>query len=314
MRFLSHVIIDTDPGVDDALALILALRSPEIKVEAVTTVVGNVSQDKAHRNALKILEFLDAGGIPVAWGAHKPLLREASCAEEVHGESGLGEAILPEPRIKPPQPSAVKLIVEKAYELGKGLTLVALGPLTNMASAILAEPGIVDMLAGLVLMGGAYNLTPYGYGNVTPVAEFNIWHDPEAARIVFESGVPLKAVGLDITANPSNSLNLDRYREIEELGTRRSRLVADLCRGLMKRFGLVQLHDPIAVAVASNPDLAETGRFFVEVETAGLLTRGQTVLDRRPRQSLRRKPNVEVCLSLDSEGFMELFMERVVYE
>lgn len=311
---MSHVIIDTDPGVDDALALILALKSPEIKVEAVTTVVGNVSQDKAHRNALKVLDFLNAGKIPVARGARKPLIREASPAEEIHGKSGLGEAILPKPRIRSHEASAVKLILEKAYELGKGLTLVALGPLTNMASAILAEPRIVDMVAGLVFMGGAYNLTPYGYGNVTPVAEFNIWHDPEAAKIVFESGMPLKAVGLDITANPSNSLNLDRYQEIERLGTRRSRLVADLCRRLIKRFGIVHLHDPIAVAVASNPDLVEMGRYFVEVETAGLLTRGQTVLDRRPQRSLERRPNVEVCLSLDSERVMKLFMERVVYE
>ncbi len=311
---MRHVIIDTDPGVDDALALILALKSPEIKVEAVTTVVGNVSQDKAHRNALKMLDFLNAGEIPVARGAHKPLIREASPAEKIHGESGLGEAILPEPRNRSSEASAVNLILEKAYELGRELTLVALGPLTNVASAILAEPRLVDMVAGLVFMGGAYNLTPYGYGNVTPVAEFNIWHDPEAAKIVFESGMPLKAVGLDITANPSNSLTLDRYQEIDRLGTRRSRLVADLCRGLIKRFGIVQLHDPIAVAVASNPDLVETGSFFVEVETAGLLTRGQTVLDRRPRQSLERRPNLEVCLSLDSERFMELFMERVVYE
>lgn len=311
---MNHVIIDTDPGVDDALALILALSSPEIKVEAVTTVVGNVSQHKAHLNALKILDFMDADGIPVARGAGRPLLREASHAEDVHGESGLGEALLPEPRIKSHEASAVKLILDKAYELGKELTLIALGPLTNIASAILADPKIVNMIAGLVFMGGAYSLTPYGHGNITPVAEFNIWHDPEAAKIVFESGIPLKAVGLDITADPSNSIRTDQYREIEELGTKRSRLVADLCRGLIRRFGLVQLHDPIAVAVALNPDLAETKKFFVDVETIGLLTRGQTIPDRRLHRPLRREPNMEICVSLDSGRFMKLFMERVVHE
>jgi inosine-uridine nucleoside N-ribohydrolase len=310
---LSHVIIDTDPGIDDALALILATRSPELRVEAVTTVVGNVSQDKAHLNALKILDFMDARGIPVARGAPKPLLREASHAEEIHGRSGLGEAVLPEPKMGSCEASAVKLIVDKARELGRELTIIALGPLTNIASAILAEPGLASMVGGIVLMGGAYHLTPYGHGNVTPVAEFNIWHDPEAAKIVFESGIQLRAVGLDITSDPSNSLGPDLFREIEGLGTRRSRLVADLCRGLMRRFGSVQLHDPIAVAVASKPELAETRRFFVEVETHGLITRGQTVLDRRTRGSSMREPNVEVCVSLASERFMELFMDRVVH-
>ncbi len=310
---MSRVIIDTDPGVDDALALILALSSPEIRVEAVTTVVGNVSQDKAHINALKILEFLDAWEIPVARGAIKPLLREASHAEDVHGRGGLGEVALPEPRLRSSEDTAVKLILEKASKLGKGLTIVALGPLTNIASALLADPRVAEMVAGLVMMGGAYHLTPYGHGNVTPVAEFNIWHDPEAAKIVFESGIPLKAVGLDITADPYNSLSVDLYRRIDGLGTRRSRLVADLCRGFMKRFGLVQLHDPIALAVALNPQLAETRRFYVQVETLGLLTRGQTVLDRRGRHAEEERPNVEVCVSLDSERFMELFMERVAY-
>ena len=308
-------IIDTDPGVDDALALMLAFNSPELKVEAVTTVAGNVNQEKAHKNALKILEFLGVRHVPVARGAAKPLLRESSDAEEIHGKMGLGDAVLPEPRLRSDERSAVELILEKAEDLRGVLTLVALGPLTNIASAILVEPGMVDEVAGLVIMGGAFNVTPYGHGNVTAVAEFNIWCDPEAARIVFKSGIPVTAVGLDITTHPDNRLSKSRFEEIEKLGTSRASLVADLCRSIVHRFGGLSLHDPLAIAAALDPSLVRTERFFVDVETVGELTRGQTVAERRdPRHVWRRsEPNVDICVSVDGERSLRLFMDRVVH-
>lgn len=311
---MRHVIIDTDPGVDDALALMLAFSSPELVVEGVTTVAGNVSQEKTHRNALKMLEFLGVGDTPVARGAEKPLLREARGAEEFHGETGLGDAALPEPRLRSDERSAVELILEKCEELGEGLTIVAIGPLTNIASAIIAEPRMVGGVAGLVIMGGAFNVTPYGHGNVTPAAEFNIWHDPEAAKIVFNSGIPLTAVGLDVTTHPDSRLTGGLLEEIEKLGTRRARLVADLCRGAVRRFGGLSLHDPMAVAVAIDPGLAETERYAVDVETVGELTRGETIADRRePRPGRRRgEGNVDICVSVDNERFLRLFMDRVV--
>ena len=312
---MRHVIIDTDPGVDDALALILAFNSPELKIEAVTTVAGNVNQEKAHKNALKILEFLGIRQIPVARGAAKPLLQEASDAEEIHGKTGLGDAVLPEPRLRSDERSAVELILEKAKDLRGELTLVVVGPLTNIASAILAEPGVVDEVAALVIMGGAFNVSPYGHGNVTAVAEFNVWYDPEAARIVFNSGIPVTAVGLDVTTHPDNLLTKSRLEEIEKLGTRRARLVADLCRSLVHRFGGLSLHDPLAVAAALDPSLVRTERFFVDVETVGELTRGQTVAYRRDPKHVwsRRKPNVDVCVSVEGERFLKLFMGRVVH-
>lgn len=312
---MRHVVIDTDPGVDDALALMLAFSSPELVVEAVTTVAGNVSQEKAHRNALKMLEFLGVSGIPVARGANKPLLREPLDSEEFHGKTGLGEAFLPDPKLRSDERSAVALILEKSEELGGRLTLVAVGPLTNIASALLVEPRLVEEVAGLVIMGGAFNVTPYGHGNVTPVAEFNIWHDPEAAKIVFDSGMPVTAVGLDVTTNPDNRITKSRFEEIERLGMRGARLVADLCRGLVQRFGGLSIHDPLAVAAAIDPSLVETKRFVVDVETVGELTRGQTIADRRdPHQVWRRRePNVDVCVSVDSDRFFRLFMDRVVY-
>ncbi len=311
---MKRVIIDTDPGVDDALALMLAFNSPELKVEAVTTVVGNVSLEMTTNNALKILEFLGASDVPVAAGAAKPLLRNTIDSSDFHGKTGLGEAVLPEPKFALDSRTAIQLIVEKADELCNELTLLPIGPLTNIASAILAKPEIVEQISGLVLMGGAFNLTPYGHGNVNAVAEFNVWHDPEAAKIVFDSGVPVMAVGLDVTSDPSNRLSPDMFDEIEVLGTRRAGLVADLCRDFVRRYKGMSLHDPMAIAAATDPSLVETVRFKVDVETVSDLTRGMTVVERRPsRRLVGAEANVDICVSVDSERFLKLFMERVVH-
>jgi inosine-uridine nucleoside N-ribohydrolase len=310
---MKRVIIDTDPGVDDALALMLAFGSPELRVEAVTAVVGNVSLRLTVQNSLRMLEFLGVSDVPVAAGAAKPLIREASDASGIHGGTGMGEALLPEPRTAPDSRAAAQLIIEKAEELGKELTIVPIGPLTNIASAILARPGIVDEIAGLVIMGGAYNLTPYGHGNVNPVAEFNIWHDPEAAKIVFNSGIPIRAVGLDVTTDPANRLSREAFEAIDELGTRRAKLVSDLCRDLVRRRGSLSLHDPLTVAATVDPSIVGMGRFKVDVETAGELTRGMTLVERRHSHPVTGgETNVEVCLSVDSGRFLEMFMERVV--
>jgi len=311
---MRRVMIDTDPGVDDALALMLAFSSPELRVEAVTTVVGNVSLELANKNALKILEFLGAEETPVAPGASKPLFREPLDATAFHGKTGLSGAELPEPKSVLDPRSAVQVIVELAEEFGEELTLIPIGPLTNIASAILAYPDITNMIGGLVLMGGAFNLTPYGQGNVSAVAEFNIWHDPEAAKIVFESGMPVKAVGLDVTTDPMNRLDRDMYEEIRGLGTRRSRLVSALCGGSIKRFGRFSLHDPMAVALAVDPSLASTESHIVGVETMGVLTRGMTVVDRRRvHRSEGSGPRADICVSVDGPRFKEIFMERVIH-
>jgi len=309
---LRKVIIDTDPGVDDALALMLAFNSPELRVEAVTTVSGNVSQEKGHGNALKILEFLGITDVPVVRGAERPLLRGASHAEEFHGKTGLGEAVLPEPGLRSDERPAVEVILEEAEGLGRDLTLVAIGPLTNIASAVLAEPELPQMVGGLIIMGGAYQMTTYGFGNANAVAEFNVWHDPEAAKIVFDSVVPIAAVGLDVTTDPKNRLSRQWFDEIEVMGTRRAMLVGDLCRDLVRRFNGFSLHDPMALAYAVDPTMFETKRFKVEVETAGELTRGMTVVDRRAwRRAPEAQANVEIVVDVDEGRFLDLFMERV---
>ncbi|UCH58125.1 MAG: nucleoside hydrolase [Candidatus Bathyarchaeota archaeon] len=198
--------------------------------------------------------------------------------------------------------------------MGDELTIVPLGPLTNIAAAIMAKPSIIGEVSGFVLMGGAYNLTPYGHGNVTPVAEFNVWHDPEAAKIVFESGIPIKAVGLDVTTDPANRLSTGRFAEIEALGTERAELIASLCRNLVERLGGLSLHDPLTLASVVNPGLVETVPVRVEVETRGEVTLGMTVVDRRQRHRVSGvEANVDTCISVDSKRFLGMFFERVVH-
>jgi len=311
---MRHIIIDTDPGVDDALAIMLAFSSPELRVEAVTTVPGNANQDKVHRNALKLLEFLGVKDVPVARGAEQPLLRKMSDAEDIHGKTGLGDAVLPEPRLKSDPRGAVELILEKANELGKELTIVPIGPLTNIASAILADPKLPKRIGGLVIMGGAFNLTPYGVGNVNAVAEFNIWHDPEAARIIFNSEVPIVAAGLDVTTHPDYRLPKARFEEIIKKKTRRAKLIGDLCGSMVNRFNGFSLHDPMAMSYAVDPTMFRTERHRVDVETRGELTQGMTVIDRRPFHKARAEANVEVIVSVDAPRFLDFIVKRVLGE
>ena len=310
---MKHVLIDTDPGVDDALALLLAFSSPELRVEGLTTVAGNVSLKLGSLNALKLLDFLGVEGVPVVAGAAKPLLRKCRDASSIHGETGLGGATLPEPSGRLDERGAVEFILEKMDELGRDLTLIPIGPLTNIAGAILARPSIVHETPGLVIMGGAFGLTPYGHGNVSPVAEFNVWHDPEAATIVFDSGIPITAVGLDVTTDPSNRLSEAKFKEIEATGTKRASFVADLCRHLIDRYGGMSLHDPLAVAAVIDPSLVETERVAVEVETRGDVTLGMTLVDRRRTYRGESKDgNVDACVSVDGARFLDLFLKRVV--
>ncbi len=306
---MKHIILDTDPGVDDALAFLLAFSSPELKVEAVTTVAGNVSHEKGHRNAKQLLEFLGRTDVPVCGGAARPLVRGLRHAEGVHGETGLGGASLPEPRMKTDHRSAAQVIHQKAEELDGELTLVAVGPLTNVAAALVGDPELPSKVNGLVMMGGAYGFTPYGHGNVSPVAEFNVWHDPDAAKIVFNSGIPMVCAGLDTTTHPDYRMSVETFNEIEAMNTRRSRLVADLCRGVVERFDRFNLHDPMAVAYVVAPTVFKTRRCRVDVETCGELTRGMTVVERRHGKIV--EANAGVIVEADAERFHRLIMERV---
>jgi len=310
---MKRIIIDTDPGVDDALAFLLAFSSPEINVEAVTTVDGNVDVEKGTRNAMQILEFLGRTEVPVAKGAAHPILKPREHAESFHGNTGLRDAVLPEPKMKVDKRGAVELIVDEVNRLGKDITLVAVGPLTNIAAAILSDPTIPTKIGGLVIMGGAFGLTPYGSGNANAVAEFNIWHDPEAAKLVFDSGTPIVCTGLDVTTHPSNRLSKDTYNEAVAMKTKRTQLIQGLCGAIVERYNGFNLHDPMAMAFVADSTIFKREKYRVNVETKGEYTLGMTVIDRRRfHRAENQNTEHEIIVEVDAHKFLEMIMNRIV--
>jgi inosine-uridine nucleoside N-ribohydrolase len=309
------VVLDMDVGVDDALALMLAIHSPELEVLAVTAVSGNAHVDNTSKNALKVLEWFDVANVRVARGMAKPLTRDLTVAPEYHGRDGLGDTRLPEPRRRLDAKHGVDALVEEVMRAApRSLTLIATGPLTNVAAAFLMEPSLAGRLRELVIMGGAYETTPYGVGNQTQVAEFNIYVDPEAAKIVFNSGVGLTAVGLDVTTDPTGILTLAKFKQIERARTRSAALITKVLGKLIRKFGSFALHDPMAVAYAIRPSMFKTAQYHVDVETRGELTRGQTVADRRswrPKGAVK-PPNANICVGVDGPRFLDFFFERAV--
>ncbi len=310
---IKEIILDVDAGIDDALAIMLALRSPEVRLRAITAVSGNVHVDKASVNALKVLEALDVSSVRVAKGMAKPLLRDLEVAEDFHGADGLGDSNLPAPKLQLDKRHAVDLLLGETAADPKHMTVVATGPLTNIATALLREPHFAENVRELVIMGGAYGVTPYGFGNMSPVAEFNIYVDPEAASVVFKSGIRITAVGLDVTTDPKATLTKELYQTIERSENSQAKFVVQITRQLMTKYGFMHLHDPMAAAIAADPSLVTTRKYHVQVETTGQLTRGQTIADRRDwlPESYRGQPNANVCTSVDGKRFLEMFMERV---
>ncbi len=309
---MKRILLDTDPGVDDALAFLLAFASPEIKVEAVTTVDGNVDVEKGTRNARQLLEFLGRDDVPVARGASHPMLRPMGNAESFHGKMGLMDVVLLEPRMKVDKRAAAQLIIDEVNRLGKELTLVAIGPLTNLAAAILTDPTIPEKVGGLVIMGGAFSLTPYGSGNANAVAEFNIWHDPDAAKLVFDSGIPMVCAGLDTTMHPDYRMNKAMYAEMVVKKGKRSELIKGLCGVLVERYNGFSLHDPMAMAYVADPTMFKTEKYKVEVETTGTHTIGMTVVDRRRyHREENLKANHEVIVEVDAPRFHKMISDRV---
>jgi pyrimidine-specific ribonucleoside hydrolase len=296
------IVLDCDPGHDDAIALLLALASPELEVRAVTTVAGNQTLDKTTRNALRVLELAGRADIPVAAGADRPLVRELRVAAYVHGETGLDGPDLPEPSTEPQGRHAVELL---AAETGSGVTLVATGPLTNVALLLALHPETRP--ERIVLMGGAI-----GEGNVTPAAEFNIWVDPEAAKRVFESGIPLTMVGLDVThqalATPAHA---DAMRARGRVGEAVAELLDFYGRYHREQYGWdgSPIHDAVAVAYVARPELLRVQSCAVAIDNVSELSRGRTVVDLWGRTG--REPNADVALGIDAPAFLDLLVERI---
>jgi inosine-uridine nucleoside N-ribohydrolase len=304
------IIIDCDPGQDDALAILLALGSPdELEVLAVTAVAGNVPLALTEKNARKVMELAGRADIPVHTGCERPLVRALVTAEFVHGDSGLDGTDLPEPRMTVAPTHAVDAIVEILRTRPAGsVTLCPTGPLTNIATVMQKAPDVVPRIKRIVLMGGAV-----GEGNITPAAEFNIYVDPHAAEIVFESGVPLVMHGLDVTHQAL--VTSERLAAIRRLGTPVSRAVAGLLEFYnvydQTRRGRVgaPLHDPCAIAYLLRPELFAGHTCHVVIETKGEHTLGRTVVDWSGRTG--KAPNALVINEIDADGFFTLLTERV---
>ena len=302
-----------DGGIDDALAIILALKSPELDVAGITAVSGNVPVEQATINALRVIELLDRSDVWVAQGLGNPLLRDPIRAIRFHGSDGLGDSNLPLPKLRPAKKSAMDAILETLDSAEqKSTTIICTGPLTNMASLLTEFPDAKKMIEEIVIMGGAYSVTKYGSGNETPVAEFNIYSDPEAAKITFEADVRLKAVGLDVTMNPRVQLTKSDYLRLRNRKGRVADFAGSILKNNMRTFGLFALHDPMAVAVKIKPSLFRFSRYHVRVEAKGEYTLGMTVADRRDwlgDHELVGRP-VMVCSNADPK-FKQVFLKRL---
>jgi pyrimidine-specific ribonucleoside hydrolase len=322
-----RIIIDTDPGIDDAMAIFLALRSPELKVEAITPVAGNVPLDLTLPNALRLLEIADRTDIPVAAGASHPLVRRLATAGHVHGVNGLAGVEFPEPKTKPVRETAPEIIRRIVRENPGEITIVGVGPLTNVALALRADPELANMIPAIAIMGGSLS-----GGNMTPAAEFNLYVDPEAARIVFDANIPLTMVGLDVTRKCR--VSEEHIKQLEAANNPVSQAAGKILRATYERMRHggevtdIDLHDALAVASLIDHDVITRKDYYVEVETVGEWTAGQTLgydghgpvrkspqmetsAPEPPPTELPYKPNAQVAVGVDPDRFFRLLIPRL---
>jgi inosine-uridine nucleoside N-ribohydrolase len=321
-----RIILDTDPGVDDAIAIFLALRSPELRVEAVTPVCGNVPLSLTLPNALRLVEIAGRTDIPVAAGAATPLVRRLVTAKYAHGNNGLGGVDFPEPKLKPVSETATELIGRLVRANPGEISIVAIGPLTNVATVLKSDPTIAPLIKSIVIMGGSLS-----GGNITPAAEFNFYVDPEAARIVFDSGVPLTMVGLDVTRKVL--IRDEQVRALEAAQNPVSQAAGKILRANLDRLSKAgnangfAMHDPLTVAQLIDPSVVTLKDYFVEIETTGELTAGQSLgyahgpvrrsppletgLPAADSPEPEFKPNAKVAVEVDPDKFFHLLLARL---
>ena len=317
------IIFDTDPGSDDALALMLALNSPELDVRAITVVPGNVTASQGLENALRMVSLANRCDIPVAAGAQHPLFQKLITAEFWHGKNGLANVELPASKCKVDSRFGPDLIIQLVHSAPHEITMVPVGPLTNIALALEKDPSIAPLVKEVILMGGSIK-----GGNVNAAAEANIYNDPEAAQIVFQAGWPLTMVGLDV-----GDKTLFSQKYLEQLGQTHGPMndftysVAKYLVGLATQFGEsgTPMYDPLAVGVAIDATLVKAPEMHVDVETRGEFTRGETVANRRgyvERNVLhgdhyviegadKVAPNAKVCVDVEADRFLQLFVSRI---
>ena len=303
------ILIDTDPGIDDSLAILLALASPELSLEGLSVVHGNCSVEQATINGLSILELAGAGHIPLAKGCALPLVQPSLLAVETHGDTGLGYAKLSAPRSKPTRQYGCDFLIEKILSNPGEMTLVAIGPLTNVALAIRKEPRVVSALKELIIMGGAIRHE----GNQTALAEFNTYVDPHAAHIVYHTGIPTTLVPLDVTYQcVLTQPDVDRLLQIDSPLTR---FIADATRFYMEFHDEYQriegcvINDPLALSLTFAPELCDYQELYVDVDISSGVSLAKTFAD---FYNFTKKPaNMRVALGVRNKDFIELFLERM---
>jgi purine nucleosidase len=320
-----RIIIDTDPGVDDALAIFLALKSPEVKVEAITPVAGNVPLDLTLPNALRLLEIAGRTDIPVAAGASHPLKRRLVTAAYAHGNNGLAGVEFPEPKTKPVVESAQQLIRRIVRQSPGEVSIVAIGPLTNLALAFRDDPQLASQIRSITIMGGSLS-----GGNITPAAEFNSYVDPEAAQVVYRSGAPITMIGLDVTRKVA--LSEEQVRMLESCANPAGR-AGRIMRATLEQIrrngangGQLLVHDALAMGALIDPSFVTRQDIHIEIETEGELTAGETVGYRKspmrksaPLQEASGaaddrpfEPNAQVAVDVDADRFLSFLMGRLM--
>lgn len=303
------VILDTDPGIDDALAFILLKAMPEVSLQAITTTHGNTTVQKCTTNALKLVELLGMHDIPVAEGAHEPLVKTLSVAEETHGDTGLGHAVLPAPTTRVVESNAANLIIDIVNANPGEITILCIGPVTNLALALLKEPSLRKKIKNVVSMAGTIHYP----GNATPSSEYNVFCDPEAFDILLKSGIDLTIVPLDVTYKC-----LFTKEHIKRLAGARDdiRTFIDRATAFYMEFHLeyqgiegCAINDPLAAAILIKPELVTMRDYYLDIELHGDHTTAKLSADHFV--ALGNPPNAQVAMEVDVEGFMDFFIERV---
>ena len=304
-----RILLDTDPGIDDACAILLALASPEVSLEGLSVVHGNCSLEQGTINALSVLELANARHIPVAEGCELPLVQPSLLAPETHGDTGLGYAKLPVPRTQPIAQHGIDFLIETILAAPGEITLVAIAPLTNVALAVRKEPRIVDALKELIIMGGALRHE----GNTTALAEFNTYVDPHAAQIVYQAGIPTTLVPLDVTYQCI--LTPQDVKRLQKTDSPITKFVTDATRFYMEFHDEYQkidgcvINDPLALALTFMPELCSYQELPVEVDLSSGISLGKTVAD---FYNYSKKPaNLKVALGVRARDFVDLFVERI---
>jgi purine nucleosidase len=308
----TRVVIDCDTGVDDSMAILYGLLAPDIDIVGMTCVWGNIDVSLSTKNTLRLLEMMDRPDIPVAMGANKPLVGPPwTRSSLVHGADGQGNTNLPDPKLQPAKESAVEMLIRLAHEHPGELTLVPVGPMTNVGAAVIADPSIAKLYKGVVMMGGAFSVP----GNLGRWGEANIAHDPEAAQVVFEAGWPVTAVGLDVTLK--TMLDGSKLDQLRDSGTVAGKHIHRIAQHYLEFYAARRgrrecaMHDALALAIAADPSLMLAApNLRVDVELNGTHTRGMTVAEFRP-WAAGDDANAVVPLAVDSKRFIDRWMETL---